>query len=61
MTDKLKACPLLVQSDTIPSLTIEGEAHTRVYFLRCLGDTCAAYKDGYCKQFDCPTREAQDD
>ena len=60
MPDKMKACPLLVQSDTTPSLTISGESYTRVYFLQCIGDRCAAYKDGCCKKFDCQTREAQD-
>ncbi len=47
-----KACPLLLQSDTNPSLMMEGEKHTRTYFLRCLGDECVAYKDGLCMRFD---------
>ena len=41
-----KGCPLLVQSDTHPSLTMRGESHTRSYFLPCLGQKCAAYEWG---------------
>lgn len=41
---KNKGCPLLLQSDTHPSLTMRGESHTRSYFLPCLERKCAAYK-----------------
>lgn len=51
MNTKLKACPLLPQSDTSPSFTIPGESHTRTYFIRCLGNECATYVDGYCMRF----------
>ena len=47
---QLKACPLLPQSDTCPSATIPGEAHSRTYFLRCLGIKCAAFRHGYCQK-----------
>ena len=48
-----KACPLLVQSDTNPSLMIQGESHTRTYFLRCIGPKCVACKNGnYCTRFE---------
>lgn len=40
---KLKACPFLVQRDTVPSMTIAGESHARSYFLRCLGSECAGF------------------
>ena len=46
-----KACPLLVQSDTSPSLTVPGESHTRTFFLECLGGQCAAFVSGRCKRF----------
>ncbi len=48
-----KGCPLLVQSDTTPSLTMTGQSWTRTYFLECLGEKCAAYhaQDGFCKKF----------
>lgn len=48
---KLRACPLLVQSDTSRSWTVEGESHTRTYFLRCLGEECAAFAGGNCERF----------
>lgn len=50
---KRKACPLLVQSDTEPSLTIQGMSYTRTFFLECLGEKCAAYiqQYGFCKKF----------
>lgn len=50
----MKSCPLLVQSDTQPSMCISGESHTRTYFLRCLGENCAAYhaQDGFCERFN---------
>ncbi len=47
---QLKACPLLPQSDTFPSMTIQGEAHSRTYFLRCLGIKCASFRHGYCQK-----------
>lgn len=52
MTMRMKGCPLLVQSDTNPSMTIEGESHTRTYMLRCVGNNCAAYRDGFCSKFE---------
>lgn len=49
---KRKACPLLVQSDTNPSLTMAGQSWTRTYFLECLGEKCAAYHpSGFCERF----------
>lgn len=48
---KLRGCPLLVQSDTSRSLTVAGESHTRTYFLRCLGEKCAAFAGENCKRF----------
>lgn len=50
---KRKGCPLLVQSDTNPSLTMTGQSWTRTYFLECLGEKCAAYhaQDGFCEKF----------
>lgn len=50
---KRKACPLLVQSDTNRSLTVEGQSWRRTYFLECLGEKCAAYhhQDGFCEKF----------
>ena len=48
-----KACPLLVQSDTNPSLMIQGESHTRTYFLRCIGPKCVACENGnFCTRFE---------
>ena len=41
---KPKGCPLLLQSDTEPSMTVQGRSYTRSYFLPCLGHKCAAYK-----------------
>ena len=54
-----KACPLLVQSDTNPSLTMQGQSWTRTYMLQCAGEKCVAYQDGYCKKF-CRTVELED-
>lgn len=45
---KRKACPMLVQSETNPSYTIEGQSWTRTYFLECLGEKCAAYHGNSC-------------
>ena len=52
MNMKLKACPLLPQSDTSPSFTVPGESHMRTYFLQCLGNKCATFVDGYCTRFN---------
>lgn len=57
MDIKRKGCPLLVQSDTNPSLTVRGQSWTRAYMLPCIGSKCAAFcvkkgLRGYCKQFD---------
>lgn len=48
---RMKGCPLLVQSDTNQSMMIEGESYTRTYMLRCVGNNCAAYQDGFCGKF----------
>lgn len=50
---KRKGCPLLIQQDTNPSMTISGQSWTRTYMLECIGEKCAAYKaeDGYCEKF----------
>lgn len=51
-----KGCPLLIQSDTEPSLTVSGRSYTRTYMLECVGGKCAAYKreNGFCKRFNQP-------
>lgn len=49
--DKIKGCPLLPQNDTVPSYTVSGESHGRTFFLSCLQERCAAYKDGVCGVF----------
>lgn len=50
-----KGCPLLLQSDTEPSLTVSGRSYTRSYFLPCLGKKCAAFQikneRGFCERF----------
>ena len=46
-----KGCPLLIQSDTNPSMTITGQSWTRTYMLRCAGEECAAYHNGMCGRF----------
>lgn len=53
MKKEFIGCPLLVQSDTYPSMTCAGESHTRTYFLECLKEKCAAYKwqDSFCERF----------
>lgn len=51
METKLKYCPLLVQSQTSRSLTVEGESYTRTVFSKCLGQHCAAYAGGNCERF----------
>lgn len=50
---KRKACPLLVQSNTEPSLTIQGASYARTFFIECLGEKCAAYiqQYGFCEKF----------
>ena len=50
---KRKGCPLLIQSDTNPSMTISGQSWTRTYMLEWLGEKCAAYhcQDGFCEKF----------
>ena len=50
---KRKVCPLLVQSNTEPSLTIQGASCTRTFLIECLGEKCAAYiqQDGFCEKF----------
>lgn len=47
----MKGCPLLVQSDTSPMMTVPGESHTRSYLLECLGEKCAAFFNGTCKKY----------
>ena len=53
-----KLCPLLVQSDTTPSLTMQGESWTRTYFAECIGEKCMAYRkqDGFCELWERVTR-----
>jgi hypothetical protein len=49
-----KRCPLLVRSDTTQYMTPEGKAwSTRPYFLECLREGCAAYReqDGFCEMW----------
>lgn len=60
--EKRKACPLLVQSDTNPSMTVNGQSWTRTYFLECLGDRCAAYhpQDGFCERWQCSVNLKKD-
>ena len=50
---KRKACPLLVQSNTEPSLTMQGASYTRTFLIECLGEKCAAYikQEGFCEKF----------
>jgi hypothetical protein len=62
MKRKRKVCPLLVQSDTTPSLTVNGETYTRTYFLPCIGEDCVAYHalDGYCKKWQSNTMLRKD-
>lgn len=48
---KRKGCPLLVQSETNPSLTMKGQSWTRTYMLECIGEKCAAYQGGMCDKF----------
>ena len=49
---KRKGCPLLIQSDTNHSLTMQGQSWTRTYMLECIGEKCAAYQGGVCAKFD---------
>nr|DAO50969.1 MAG TPA: hypothetical protein [Caudoviricetes sp.] len=46
-----KGCPLLVQSETNPSMTITGQSWTRTWFAECIGEKCAAYQGGLCDKF----------
>ena len=49
---KRKKCPLFIQSETSPSLTVKGQSRTRTYMLECIGEECAAYHDGgMCVEF----------
>lgn len=52
---KRKVCPLLVQSETNPSLTIQGQSWTRTWFSECIGEKCAAYKtqNRFCDKWEC--------
>ena len=49
---KMKRCPLLIQSETNVSVTVQGESYTRIYFSECIGKHCAAYRDGECNKFN---------
>lgn len=53
-----KLCPLLVQSDTTPSLTMLGESWQRTYFAECIGEKCMAYRkqDRFCEVWQRVTR-----
>lgn len=57
---KRKGCPLLVQSETNPSMTVKGQSWTTTYFLECIGEKCAAYhsQDGFCKKFQEKVRKS---
>lgn len=46
-----KGCPLLIQSDTNPSMVVTGRSWTRTYMLECIGEKCVAYQDGICDRF----------
>ena len=48
-----KLCPLLIESEVKPSLTIEGQSWTRTYFSECIGEKCAAYNEAHdtCEKF----------
>ncbi len=48
---KRKECPLLIQSETNPSMTVEGMSRTRTYMLDCVGEKCAAYLGGRCVKY----------
>lgn len=48
---KRKGCPLLIQADTNPSMTVSGQSWTRTYMLECIGEKCAAYQGGMCDKF----------
>lgn len=50
---EFKGCPLLVQSDTNQSCTTAGQSWTRTYFLECIKEKCAAYKEQgcFCEKF----------
>lgn len=53
---EMKGCPLLIQSDTMNSFTVEGESDTRTYMLPCITGKCVAFglNHGrlYCKRFE---------
>ena len=55
---KRKRCPLLIQSDTNPSMTVSGRSWTRTYMMECIGELCAAYhtKDSWCEKFQCTVK-----
>lgn len=61
---KRKGCPLLIQQDTNPSMTITGQSWTRSYMLECLGEKCSAYKlcdgKGICMKFETLVDEESD-
>ena len=56
----MKVCPLLVQVDTNPSYTIDGQSHTRTWFAKCLGIKCGGYANGFCNRFDTYVLEKSD-
>lgn len=43
----------MIQSDTNPSMTVQGQSYTRTYMLECIGEKCAAYNEahGTCERF----------
>lgn len=47
-----KGCPLLIQSETNPCITISGQSWTRTWFSECIGEKCAAYQGGVCAKFE---------
>ena len=51
--EKYKGCPLLVQSETYPSLMVPGKSRTHTYMLECIAEKCAAFhtQDAFCEKF----------
>lgn len=56
----MKVCPLLVQSDTNPSYTIDRQSYTITWLTECLGKKCSGYANGFCKRFDTFVLEESD-
>jgi DNA-binding XRE family transcriptional regulator len=57
MDGPLKVCPRLVQSETYPAMTPSGkDTCTRTYMSECLGNECAACREGICVIFGTDVR-----